>query len=384
MKYFISVVTIIATIFFLSCNDHNEKSVDKNDSPGNTIQKKYSMTEQSYGTIGTEKVVQYILTNPSGMMVKILNYGGTVSNIVVPDKNGQMGEVVLGYDSLAGYLQKANPYFGCLVGRYANRIAKGTFTIDGKKYALATNNNGNSLHGGLKGFDKVIWNAKAIPGDSSLQLTYLSKDGEEGYPGNLSVEVVYTLGSDNQLKIDYTATADKATPVNLSNHCYFNLSGEKDSTILDHEVQIKATSITAVNDQLIPTGVLPGVKNTPMDFTTMKRIGNDLPNVTGGYDHNWILDRQGKNLELIASVYHPGSGRYMEVSTTEPGIQFYTGNFLDGTLKGRNNKFYVKHAGFCLETQHFPDSPNQPTFPTTVLKPGETYHHSTIYKFSTK
>lgn len=240
------------------------------------------------------------------------------------------------------------------------------------------------MHGGLKGFDKVVWTG-AANGDSSVKFSYTSKDGEEGYPGNLQAEVVYTLTSDNELKIEYSATTDKATPVNLTNHAYWNLSAGADSTILDHELSLKADSFTIVNNVLIPTGKNPPVKGTPMDFNTAKPIGKDIAQVEGGYDHNWVLAKSGNSLELAGTLYHAASGRFMEVFTTEPGIQFYSGNFLNGTLKGTHDgKKYIKHAGLCLETQHFPDSPNQPTFPNTILKPGDTYHHTTVYKFSAK
>jgi aldose 1-epimerase len=336
-----------------------------------------------YGMIGSDSINQYTLTNKNGMVVRIINYGGTVTDIITPDKNGKTGNVVLGYDSLAGFLQTGNPYFGCLVGRYANRIADAKFILDGKEYSLAPNDNGNTLHGGAKGFDKVIWSVKSFT-DSSISLSYLSKDGEEGYPGNLTADVVYSLGNDNSLKIEYTATSDTATPVNLTNHCYFNLSAGSDSTILDHELMLNADKYTPVNDKLIPTGKIDDVKGTPMDFTTAKKIGRDLTQVAGGYDHNWVLNRDDRP-GMVASLYHAPSGRYMEVYTTEPGIQFYSGNFLDGTLKNtRGGAKYIKHAGLCLETQHFPDSPNQPGFPNTILKPGETYHQTTVYKFTMK
>jgi len=368
-------ILIAATILF-SCKLMPKKEEKENIKPmtGKTL----------YGMIGTDSVFQYTLTNKNGMVVKILNYGGTVTDIITPDKNGKMGDVVLGYDSLAGYLQTGNPYFGCLVGRYGNRIANAKFTLDGKEYTLAANNGPNTLHGGLKGFDKVIWIVKLF-NDSSLLLSYSSKDGEEGYPGNLSVDVMYSLSDDNGLKIDYAAVTDKATPVNLTNHCYFNLSAGADSTILDHELMLKADKYTPVNKTLIPIGKIDDVKGTPMDFTTSKKIGKDLAAVTGGYDHNWVVNKSSNDLELIASVYHAGSGRYMEVFTTQPGIQFYTGNFLDGSLENtRDGMKYVKHAALCLETQHFPDSPNQPSFPNTILKPGETFHETTVYKFSIK
>jgi aldose 1-epimerase len=332
-----------------------------------------------YGMNGADSIFQYTLSNKNGMMVKILDYGGTVTDILTPDKNGVMGNVVLGYDSLSGYLQSGNPYFGCLVGRYANRIANAKFSLNGQEYTLAANNNGNTLHGGLKGFDKVKWRVKQVTVNSII-FSYLSKDGEEGYPGNLSIDVIYAVSDNNELKIEYSATTDKPTPVNLTNHCYFNLSAGTDSTILDHELTLNAGKYTPVNDVLIPTGKIEDVKGTPMDFTTPKKIGKDISTVTGGYDHNWVLN--GVN---AGSLYHAASGRLMEFTTTEPGIQFYSGNFLDGTLKNtRAGAKYVKHAGLCLETQHFPDSPNQPGFPSTILEPGKRYYQQTIYKFSVK
>ncbi|HMU45823.1 MAG TPA: aldose epimerase family protein [Chitinophagaceae bacterium] len=369
-------ILFLMTFMIASCKDKKE---EKSEVSGSVI------TENKYGEFDGQPITEYTLTNSHGMQVGIINYGGTVTKILTPDKSGTMGDVILGYDSLAGYLQTGNPYFGCLVGRYGNRIANAKFTLDGKEYSLAPNNNGQSLHGGNKGFDKVMWNSEILPGDSSIKLTYLSKDGEEGYPGNLTVEVIYTLTADNALRIDYKAETDKATPVNLTNHCYFNLSAGTDSTILDHELYLNAGKYTEVNDLLIPTGNLPDVNNTPMDFTTPKTIGRDIASVKGGFDHNWVLSRTNNNIEEIATLYHPASGRFMEVFTTEPGIQFYSGNFLDGTLKHtRNNQKYVKYAGLCLETQHYPDSPNQPSFPNTILKPGETYTQTTLYKFSVK
>lgn len=363
----------------------NSSTNDKNETVSNETK---TMAKEFYGKLGDDSVYLYTLRNKKGMEVKITNYGGTVTSIMVPDKNGEMGDVVLGFDSFQGYLHQSNPYFGCIVGRYANRIANGKFELDGNTYSLAQNNGANSLHGGRKGFDKVVWDVKAVD-SSSITLHYLSKDMEEGYPGNLDVTVVYSISDDNELKIDYTANTDKATPVNLTNHAYFNLSAGKDSTILDHELMIKSDKYTAVNAGLIPTGQLPEVKNTPMDFNTPKRIGQDITKVPGGppvgYDHNWVLNKSGENnFELVATVFHPASGRFMEVYTTQPGVQFYSGNFLDGTLTGRNGVKYVKHAGLCLETQHFPDSPNQVSFPNTIVKPGETYHHVTSYKFSTR
>ena len=366
-------------------NKEEEKKTDKPDV--GLPYTKFSVAEDSYGEVDGEKVVQYTLTNPSGMIVKILNYGGTVTDIIVPDKNGKQGNVVLGFDSLSGYLQTGNPYFGCLVGRYANRIANAKFTLDGKEYTLAANNDGNSLHGGLKGFDKRVWKASDINTDSisSIKFSYDSKDMEEGYPGNLRTEVVYTLTKDNALKIEYSATTDKPTPVNLTNHCYFNLSAGTDSTILDHVLMLRAQQYTPVNDKLIPTGKIDTVRGNAMDFTSAKKIGKDIAQVAGGYDHNWVFQKPENRFDMVASLYHEPSGRFMEVYTTEPGIQFYSGNFLNGTLQHtRGGMKYVKHAGLCLETQHFPDSPNQPAFPNTILKPGDTYQHITVYKFSVK
>ncbi|MBI2284567.1 MAG: galactose mutarotase [Bacteroidetes bacterium] len=370
--FFLAVMLVL----FSSCRnstDHTEPS-----------QMAFKITEQSWGTIQNDSVVQYTLTNPQGTQVSILNYGGTVTQLWVPDRKGELGDVVLGFDSLSGYLQKANPYFGCLVGRYGNRIAKGKFILEGQAYQLTLNDHGNTLHGGLQGLDKVIWQASKPAGDSSLKLTYTSKDGDQGFPGNLMIEVVYTLGSDNALQIAYSATTDKATPVNLTNHCYFNLSAGKQNTILDHEVMLQAEKFTAVDSLLIPTGQLPAVKGTPMDFTSPKKIGAELAAVKGGYDHNWVLNRKGNDLEKIATAYDASSGRLMEVFTTEPGLQFYTGNFLDGTLKGKWQQPYQQHAAFCMETQHFPDGPNQPSFPNTILKPGDTYRSLTRYQFSVK
>lgn len=366
----------IMLVLFGSCQNsttHTEPS-----------QMAFTITEQHWGTIQNDTVVQYTLTNPKGMRVSILNYGGTVTQLWVPDRKGELGDVVLGFDSLSGYLQKANPYFGCLVGRYGNRIAKGKFILEGQAYQLTLNDHGNTLHGGLQGLDKVTWQASKPAGDSSLKLTYTSKDGDQGFPGNLMIEVVYTLGSDNALQIAYSATTDKATPVNLTNHCYFNLSAGKQNTILDHEVMLQAEKFTAVDSLLIPTGQLPAVKGTPMDFTSPKKIGAELVAIKGGYDHNWVLKRQGNDPEKMATAYDASSGRLMEVFTTEPGLQFYTGNFLDGTLKGKRQQVYQQYAAFCMETQHFPDGPNQPSFPNTILQPGDTYRSLTRYQFSVK
>jgi len=371
---FFSVFVLTGGCKLMPKKEMKEKETAKT----NTLKRFY------YGQVGTDSVFQYTLTNKNGMVVKVLNYGGTITHLLVPDKYGKMGDVVLGYDSLSGYLQEGNPYFGCLVGRYANRIARARFMLGGQWYFLAANNNGNTLHGGLKGFDKVVWQVKSFT-DTSIVLSYLSHDGEEGFPGNLSVDVIYSLGPDNSLKIDYTAITDKATPVNLTSHCYFNLAAGSDSTILNHELMLQADQHTPVNEFLIPTGKIASVKGTPMDFTSSNKIGKDIAKVKGGYDHNWVLNRHSKDLEKAASLYHAGSGRLMEMYTTEPGIQFYSGNFLDGSLKHtKEGKKYIQHAALCLEAQHFPDSPNQPSFPNTILKPVETYRQTTVYKFLVK
>lgn len=366
----------------LACNNSSETAKVEETA---ILTAKAGISEKPFGTFDGKPVTEYSLTNSSGMQVSIINYGGAISKITTPDNKGQMGDVVLGFDSIQGYQQKGNPYFGGLIGRFGNRIAKATFSLDGKKYTLAANNGVNALHGGIKGYDKVYWNIEKQAGDSSLKLTYTSPDGEEGYPGTLSMEVIYTLTSANELKIDYKATTDKATPVNLTSHAYFNLSAGTDSTILGHELMIKAAQFTPVDSTLIPTGKIETVANGPMDFNTAKPIGRDIANVKGGYDHNWVLSRSGTGLELVAKLVHPASGRVMEVYTTEPGLQFYSGNFLDGTLTNtKGGTKYVWHGALCLETQHFPDSPNQPAFPSTILKPGETYHHTCVYKFSTQ
>jgi aldose 1-epimerase len=350
------------------------------------------MMKQSFGKTpdGTE-VFLYTLRNKSGMEARITNYGGIVVSVLTKDRNGKAADIVLGFDSLSSYI-KDTPYFGALVGRYGNRIGKGTFQLGGVKYTLAINNGANHLHGGLKGFDKVVWSVDekaSIPGES-LALTYLSKDGEEGYPGNLSVRVVYTVTNNNELKIDYSASTDKATVLNLTHHSYFNLAGAGTGPILDHELFIDAARFTPVDSGLIPTGELRNVTGTPMDFTTPTAIGariNDSYEQLqkgGGYDHNWVLNKPAGLLGLAAQAYEKTSGRMMEVLTTEPGMQFYSGNFLNGTHVGKGGVKYQLRFGFCLETQHFPDSPNKPEFPTTVLEPGKTYTSTTVYRFSAK
>jgi aldose 1-epimerase len=335
---------------------------------------------------GTE-VDLYTLTNTAGTTARIMTYGAILTELTAPDRDGKMTDVVLGFDNLKDYLA-GHPYFGATVGRVANRIAKGKFTLDDKEYKLATNNGPNALHGGLKGFDKVVWKAEPVTADgAAVKFTYVSKDGEEGYPGNLTATVTYTLTNDNALRIDYRATTDKATPVNLTNHSYFNLAGPKSGDILGHELTLKADKYTPVDKTLIPTGEIKPVQDTPLDFRTPHRIGeriDQLKGDPGGYDHNFVLEHQGKEPALAAVVREPKSGRVMEMFTTEPGVQFYTGNFLDGKQTGKDGVTYKKHGGLCLEAQHFPDSVNHANFPSMILKPGETYRQTTIYKFSAK
>ena len=327
----------------------------------------------------------FTFTNSNGMKIEITNYGGIIVSLYVPDRNGNLDDVVLGYEKLDGYFENS-PYFGALIGRYCNRIAKGEFTLSGKTYILATNNGKNHLHGGIRGFDKVVWDAELIQQDSivGVKLTYMSKDGEEGYPGNLACTVTYLLSEENELKIHFTAATDKPTPVNLTNHSYFNLAGQGNGNILNHELMLNAGKFTPVNEELIPTGEIKSVANTPFDFTNPKPIGKDIAQIKGGYDHNFVLTNYDNSLRFAAWVYEPTTGRIMEIYTTEPGIQFYTGNFLDGTITGKKGKVYQKHCGFCLETQHFPDSPNRLNFPSTILQPQEIYSQITVYKFDVK
>lgn len=334
-------------------------------------------------------IKEYTLKNESGMVVKITNYGATITSIIVPDRDGNMADVALGYNTVEGYINAIDrPYFGAVVGRYGNRIAAGRFSIDGTEYELATNNGENHLHGGNLGFDKVVWDAEFIEG--GVRLSYLAKDGEEGYPGNLKLSVTYTLTDDNEIVMHYEATTDKATVVNVTNHTYFNLAGEGAETINDHILQISASKFTPVDEGLIPTGELKDVDGTPFDFREPKVIGRDLEvdneqlTFGLGYDHNWVLDRARGGLELVATLCEPQSGRVLEVYTEEPCIQFYGGNFLDGRLNGKSGKIYKHRSGLCLETQHAPDSPNRPEWPTTTLRPGEQYDTTTIYKFSVK
>ncbi len=345
-----------------------------------------SVSIGSFGKTTAGKPVDlYTLENANGAKAVIMNYGAIVTKLYVPDKDGNMADVVCGHETLAEY-EAGHPYFGAIVGRYGNRIAKGKFTLDGVAYELAANNDENHLHGGDVGFDKKVWKAEAVETDNSVgvKLTYISPDGEEGYPGTLTSTVVYELTNNNELKISYEATTDKATVLNLTHHGYFNLGGHDSGDILGHVMMIAADRYTPVDEGLIPTGELAPVAGTVMDFTKPTAIGARIKDVAGGgYDHNYVLNSQDGSMALAARVSESETGRVMEVYTTEPGIQFYTGNFLDGSNKGKG-AVYNKHAAFCLETQHFPDSPNKPEFPSVVLKPGETYTHTTVYKFSAK
>ncbi len=351
---------------------------------------KPGVQEKPFGTQDGRPVTLYTLTNANGVEVDTLNYGGIILSIRVPDRKGQFADIVLGHEKLEGYIPNP-PYIGAVVGRYANRIANGTFQLDGKTYTLPKNDGPNTLHGGTdKTFNKVVWDGEALKGKTGVAYTYLSKDGDDGFPGNLKVRVTYTLTNSNELVIDYEATTDKTTVLNLSQHSYFNLAGEGTGDILNHEVMLNADRFTPVDKNLIPTGELRPVKGTPMDFTTPTKVGARIDDnyeqlVLGhGYDHNWVINRKGDGLTLAARVYEPTSGRVLEVSTTQPGVQFYSGNFLDGTVVGKQGHVYKRRYGLCLETQHFPDSPNHPDFPSTVLKPGETFKSKTVFKFSTK
>jgi len=354
--------------------------------PTNTVG---TISQAPFGGIPAGPAVTiYTLRNDKGMEARILTYGGIVQSLKVPDKNGQFDDVVLGYDNLEGYLTNS-PYFGALIGRYGNRIGGGKFTLEGRTCTLATNNGPNSLHGGIKGFDKVVWQAQSwlTPDGPALELTYVSKDGEEGFPGNLKVTAIYTLTDNDELHLNFTATTDQPTLCNLTQHSYFNLRGQGNGDILGHEVYINSDKTTPVDKDLITTGEYAPVAGTPFDFSKPTAIGarindpNQQLQFGNGYDHNWVINKPPGKLGLQARVYEPTTGRVMEVWSTEPGVQFYTGNFLDGTITGKDGKVYSRRTGFCLEPQHYPDSPNKPMFPTTELKPGETYQNTILYRF---
>ena len=383
-RIFVAGVVLSFALVFSSCQSTSERPGCKS---GGQIMK------EAFGKTPDGKAIElYTLTNANGLKARIMTYGGIIVSLEVPDRDGKLGDITLGYDTLSGYI-KETPYFGALVGRYGNRIGKGRFTLDGVEYRLATNNNENHLHGGVKGLDKVVWDAEGVKDADGVgvKLTYLSVDGEEGYPGNLTCTVVYTLTDKDELKISYRAQTDKATPINLTHHSYFNLAGQGTCDILDHELMLNADKFTPTDAGLIPTGEVCSVEGTPMDFRKPKKIGARInadyePLKFGlGYDHNWVLNKPTEGqMSLAARVYEPSSGRVMEIFTTEPGIQFYAGNFLDGTITGKGGKVYEHRYGLCLETQHFPDSPNKPNFPSVILRPGQIYKHETIHKFYTK
>ncbi len=357
-----------------------------------TIEAKTTVSKQPFGKMPDGTAIDAYTLSDGRVEAKIITFGGTIVSLKAPDKAGKSDDVVLGFDSLDDYVKisnapAGNPFFGAIIGRYANRIAKGKFTLDGKQYSVPINNPPNSLHGGPHGFNNVVWKGKEIP--NGIELTYLSKDGEAGYPGNLSVTVRYTL-ENAALKIDYSPTTDKDTVINLTNHSYFNLAGQGHGDILNHMLTLHASRFTPIDSNLIPTGELRPIANTPFDFTKSRRVGDRIDaddeqiRFAKGYDHHWVLDSSGGKLFDAAEVYEPTSGRVLRVSTTQPGIQFYTGNFLDGTLKGKGGATYPRRSALCLETQHFPDSPNHPKFPTTELKPGERYHTVTVFSFSAR
>lgn len=349
-----------------------------------------SVTRAPFGVMPDGRGVEvFTMTNENGIELRAITYGAIIVSVRVPDRNGRLDDVVLGFDDLEGYLRDS-PYFGAIVGRYANRIANGRFTLDGHEHSLTTNNGPNHLHGGLRGFDKVVWEAEPFESDSGagVVFSYLSPDGEEGYPGNLSVRVTYLLTPDDELVVDYLTTTDRATPVNLSQHSYFNLVGDARRDVLGHVLTINASHFTPVDATLIPTGEIAPVTGTPFDFKEPTPIGARIEDddeqlgFGGGYDHNFVLDRESEGLTHAARVEEPTSGRVLDIFTTEPGLQFYSGNFLDGSIKGKSGRVYGHRFGFCLETQHFPDSPNHPTFPSTILRPGEEYRSRTVFAFS--
>lgn len=372
-----AAVALLPALFTLSCASNKKPVIAR------------QITHRPFGkTPEGEQVDLYTLTNAKGAEATISTYGGAIVSLKVPDRNGVMGDIVLGFDKFEDYL-KPQPYFGAIIGRYANRIAHGKFTLTGVDYTLAKNDGDNSLHGGIRGFDKRLWTAREGP-LQALELSYVSPDREEGYPGTLSVTVTYTLTDNNELQLDYSATTDKDTILNLTNHSYFNLAGQGEGDVLSHRVTIYANRFTPVDKNLIPTGELRDVYNTPFDFTQAHEIGERIDSddeqlVFGnGYDHNFVLNSGGASLEIVAKVTEPESGRVMEVLTTEPGLQFYTANHLDGTLTGKGGKTYRRRSAFCMETQHFPDSPNRPQFTRVILNPGVHYQSTTIYRFSTE
>lgn len=383
---------VFALVASLNIQCKESKKEESTEKPETMVQEKLAITKSEFGQTKDSTTIElYTLKNANGVEMDVITYGGRITSLKVPNKDGKLENVILGFDTIEDY-QNDNPFFGALIGRYGNRIAKGKFTLNGEEFTLATNDGSNHLHGGVNGFDRVVWTAKPIEGleDSSLQLVYRSKDGEEGYPGNLKVTVTYTLTKDNAVEVTYEATTDKTTVVNLTQHAYFNLTGDFSKDILNHDVVINADAFLPVDETLIPTGEIRKVEGTPFNFNSSKKIGEDI-NADNeqlkrgkGYDHCWVLNGEKGDMRFVASAYDETSGRFMEIFTEEPAIQFYTGNFLDGTLPMVNGGTYAHRTGFCLETQHYPDSPNQDNFPSTVLNPGETYKTKTTFKFSTK
>src|SRR5688572_13796061 len=387
MQKLLGFTLLISIMMSQACKNKVETNTTPVDSAAATV----AITKVPFGKLPDgQEVSLYTLKNKNGVEMQVINYGAIITSLKTPDKNGVFEDIVLGYDSLSHYL-KATPYFGAIVGRYGNRIAKGKFTLDGTTYSLAQNNNGQHLHGGLKGFDKVFWNIEeySSPEGPALKLSYLSKDMEEGYPGNLQTEVIYILTDNNELKIDYKASTDKKTVVNLTQHTYFNLTGNCKRDILEHQLTLVSDKFVPVDKVLIPTKELKDVAGTPFDFRTATAIGSRIKEKDAqleaglGYDHCWVLSSPD-SVKLAGSVYEPTTGRFVEVFTTEPAIQFYCGNFLDGTLTGKGGVVYKHRYGLCLETEHYPDSPNRADFPSTELKPGDTYTTQTVYRFSTK
>lgn len=385
MKKINFLILIVLTVLFVQCKNEPATSVETQQETETAM----TITKSDFGKTPDGKTVEkYTMKNANGMTLDVITYGGIITSWTAPNKDGQYENIVLGYDNLEQYIEN-NPYFGAIIGRFGNRIANGKFSIDGTTYELETNDGANHLHGGIKGFDKVVWTAEADEAAGTLTLTYVSKDMEGGYPGELTSVVTYTLTADDALEVDYKATTDKKTIVNLTQHSYFNLSADFSRTILDHELTIDADNYLPVDAGLIPTGELTKVEGTPFDFKTAKTVGQDIKTKDEqlargkGYDHCWVLNEQGK-MSVVSTVYHPTSGRFLEISSNEPAIQFYCGNFLDGTLPMPNGGTYGHRTGFCLETQHYPDSPNQADFPSVILEPGEEYTSKTIFKFSTK
>ncbi len=382
-RFALVLLSLAACGFFAaSCGEGPAPEAGKTPEKGESAVK---VEKTRYGALADGREVHlFTLTNPSGMRVRLTNYGAICVSVEVPDKDGNLGDVTLGYDTLKGWLGNTS-YFGATVGRYANRIAKAEFELDGKTYRLAANNGENHLHGGIKGFDKRLWKGEIVQAADSagVRFTRTSPDGEEGYPGNLQVAVLYTLTTANELKIEFTATTDKPTICNLAHHTYWNLRGPENGDVLGHVLMIRADRYTPVNEQLIPTGELAPVEGTPFDFRQPKPIGRDIAKVPGGYDHNFVLnDYAPGKVRLAVRVTEPTTGRVMEIYTDQPGVQFYSGNFLDGSITGKKGVKYQKHYGFCLETQHYPDSPHHPEWPSVVLRPGQTYRHVMICKFS--